>query len=155
MKHIFWAKELTVGISTIDNQHLQLVTYINTLMSVVNDGNLIYRKQRIDTVLHDIGEYAQNHFNFEELLIDGTDYKLLKILKQKHNLQIKKIAQLKNDLNCGKINEVEMQKILHNWILEHISNDKNFSRNLLDNFCQNKEINSGAGHNYFSMDLAN
>jgi len=65
MSHWKWEPSFSVGIDAIDNQHKQIIQYINEL-NVAFSYNKMYI---IEEVLESLTNYTKSHFTFEEKLM--------------------------------------------------------------------------------------
>ena len=68
-----WSEKFNIGIEVIDNQHRQILEYINTLDQIRISG----QRNQISDVLDDLIDYTQSHFSFEENLLKQVNYQYL------------------------------------------------------------------------------
>ena len=63
MLTIKWDQSMTTGIDTVDDQHKQLIAWLNNLLAVMSQGR---GQTEIQRLLDDLGGYAATHFGHEE-----------------------------------------------------------------------------------------
>ena len=61
-----WNERYNIGIDVIDNQHRQILDYINALEHIRISG----QRDKIKEALDDLIDYTQSHFSFEENLLE-------------------------------------------------------------------------------------
>lgn len=118
MPKIQWNKELSVGVTEIDDQHKELIRIANALINAVSLG----RDERVlGNVIRRLREYTVFHFSSEEELMERMHYpargehasehaRLKKNVKDYQRLIYKK-----EDLTPG-----EMLGFIKEWLLGHI-----------------------------------
>lgn len=60
---IKWEQSMTTGIDSVDDQHKQLIAWLNDLLAVMSQGR---GRAEIQRLLDDLGGYAATHFGHEE-----------------------------------------------------------------------------------------
>ncbi len=63
MPSIQWDLTMSTGVDAIDNQHKQLITWLNDLLAAMSQGR---GRSEIQAVLAKLGGYAVTHFGYEE-----------------------------------------------------------------------------------------
>ena len=63
MATISWDPSMTTGIESVDNQHKQLIAWLNDLLTAMSVG---HGRAEIQGVLDRLGGYAVMHFGHEE-----------------------------------------------------------------------------------------
>jgi hemerythrin len=63
MQTISWDPTMSTGIDTVDNQHKQLITWLNDLLTAMSEGR---GRANVESVLDKLGAYALMHFGHEE-----------------------------------------------------------------------------------------
>ncbi len=81
MAYLDWKDELNTGISVIDGQHKRIVTYINQLHEVSENGE----NTGVTEIITALVDYTISHFAFEESLLEDAGYKILPEHVQKHD----------------------------------------------------------------------
>ena len=79
-KIVYWTADLETGFHDIDEQHKQLVHYINEFYKAYESGD----KQVMNTVLFDLIACSMNHFEYEEGLMAKAGYPLLEPHRRVH-----------------------------------------------------------------------
>ncbi len=118
MSLIVWTDSLSVGISSIDEQHKILIKIINTLHDAMERNETDANMKEIFERLTD---YTVVHFKYEEDLFDQYDYEDSTSHKRKHQALIDTIGTLKQKLDSGdhKIG-IEVLQFLNRWLTDHI-----------------------------------
>ena len=113
-----WNNDLSVNIKEIDSQHKKLVDLINEL----HDEMMAYKgKDVLGKVLSELLSYTKTHFFTEEKIMNSNGYPAYLTHKQEHDKLTKKVAELKNDFDAGKIVlGTEVMKFLKDWLTNHI-----------------------------------
>jgi len=113
-----WSPEYSVGIQTIDDQHLELVNILNRLFVAVSkrEGDKV-----IAEILDALTGYTQTHFALEERLLQQAKYKDFDAHKEEHRKLLEQLDQLcKKHLLEEKPIYFEMLNFLRTWLKEHI-----------------------------------
>jgi len=63
MAMIRWDQSMTTGVDTIDDQHKQLITWLNDPLAAMSQGK---GRAEVQRLLDDLGTYASTHFGHEE-----------------------------------------------------------------------------------------
>lgn len=63
MPTISWDPSMTTGVDSLDNQHKQLIAWLNDLLSAMSVGR---GRAEVDGLLNKLGGYAVMHFTHEE-----------------------------------------------------------------------------------------
>ena len=63
MQSISWDPSMSTGIDSIDNQHKQLITWLNDLLAAMSEGR---GRAGVESLLDKLGGYAAMHFGHEE-----------------------------------------------------------------------------------------
>jgi hemerythrin len=63
MSTISWDPSMTTGVEALDNQHKQLITWLNDLLEAMSMGR---GRAEVDGLLDKLGGYAVMHFGHEE-----------------------------------------------------------------------------------------
>jgi hemerythrin len=119
----------------IDNQHKQLIDYINDLHDAIEmPMSETDRKQRIADVVSDAIDYTESHFGFEETLLEDARYPYLKAHKRVHEVFVRRMLDYKDRLNKGEDIAHELLNTLGRWLLNHIRNEDNdYAKYLAEN----------------------
>jgi hemerythrin-like metal-binding protein len=63
MQTISWDPTMSTGIVALDNQHKQLISWLNDLLLAMSEGR---GRANVESVLDRLGAYAVMHFDHEE-----------------------------------------------------------------------------------------
>lgn len=119
MAYWVWDPVFSVGIAVIDNQHKQLIEYINELNSALRYNDT----QKVETVLSSLIDYTLSHFSFEENLMKQAGYAMFESHKKVHEAFIKRIDFFKERLFNGENITRQLMTELQVWLLNHIQHD--------------------------------
>jgi len=119
MAYLTWTNDLDTGIDVIDEQHRQIVDYINQL----HDAKLARDRKAIAKVIDDTVGYTVSHFGFEEALIEDAGYAFVRPHKRVHELFIRRISEYKQRFERGENIVDELHDLLSRWLFNHIRND--------------------------------
>jgi len=113
-----WENQLSVGNTTIDDQHKKLISLLNDLHAAMQQGK---GKEIISKTLHDLVEYTDYHFGAEEELFHGTAYPGVEAHMVEHQNLIQTVSKLQDDYESGKVMiSSETLVFLKNWVTNHI-----------------------------------
>ena len=113
-----WSPDYSVGIKTIDDQHLVLVNTLNRLSAAVveQEGEKV-----IAGIFDALMSYTRIHFALEERLMHQAKYHDLDAHMEEHRKLIERLAQLyQNHQLEEKPVYQEMLTFLKLWLIEHI-----------------------------------
>ena len=114
-----WNETYNIGIDVIDNQHRQILDYINALEQVKNTG----QRDKIKEVLEDLIDYTQSHFSFEENLLEQVSYQYLPSHRGIHDLFVKRLNDYRLKFEKGEAIENDLYRLLSKWLINHIQHD--------------------------------
>lgn len=114
-----WSEKFNIGIEVIDNQHRQILEYINTLDQIRTSG----QRHQIKEVLDDLIDYTQSHFSFEENLLQQVNYQYLPSHRGIHELFVKRLNDCRQRFIQGESVEQDLHRLLSKWLLNHIQHD--------------------------------
>ncbi|GAA5180594.1 bacteriohemerythrin [Acinetobacter kookii] len=114
-----WNETYNIGIDVIDNQHRQILDYINALEQVKNTG----QRDKIKEVLEDLIDYTQSHFSFEENLLEQVSYQYLPSHRGIHELFVKRLNDYRLKFEKGEAIENDLYRLLSKWLINHIQHD--------------------------------
>lgn len=118
-----WTPELETGLSDIDEQHQQMVSYINELHKVSHSGNPMLIAQ----TLFDLISCAMSHFAYEEELLEAVGYNLLEVRRNSHTNFTNRLLDFQNRLMSGESAADELLDQLDSWVSRHIRiNDQGY-----------------------------
>ncbi len=119
MAYITWSDSFNTTIEEIDNQHRQLVDYINKLDDARQSGD----RKTISQVIDGLTDYTISHFAFEECLMQDAQYAFVKPHQSIHEAFIKRVNSFKDRFAKGEDIAEEFQNLLKVWLIQHIQRD--------------------------------
>ncbi|MDD2989270.1 MAG: bacteriohemerythrin [Zoogloea sp.] len=119
MTYLTWSSDLDTGIVEIDNQHKQIMDFINRL----HDARQNADRANIIAVVDDLVEYTLSHFAFEECLIEDAGYEFVRGHKKVHELFVRRVNGFVERLGKGEDISHELHSLLHRWLFSHIRHD--------------------------------
>lgn len=113
-----WDKNWEIGISSIDQQHRELVDIINKLGEAMKERKAA---EVVSTVVAELTAYTRKHFTFEESLMHKYKYPDLDAHKPYHTKFIAKLVEFQEKIDSGNIAiGVQMYNFLGDWLRNHI-----------------------------------
>lgn len=119
MEPVEWQDSYSTGIEEVDNQHKQLVDYLNQLGQAITLKN----DSEVKTVVQGLGDYTMSHFAFEEALMVEANYTYAGPHKHIHESLIKKVVGFGEKLEEGEDIVDEFYSFLRRWLVNHIQRD--------------------------------
>lgn len=125
---IEWNEKYSVGIAEIDEQHKQLIGYVNNLYDYMKQGK---SKEILEPLFKDLYKYTQTHFLFEEKLMLQNNYPDYHTHKSEHSKFIQKLDDLKEKFNKNSFSAgIETMTMLKGWLNEHIYHQNSHDKQL-------------------------
>jgi len=113
-----WTDKLSLGIDKIDDQHKELVGFVNQLHRAMKRQ---VGAREAEAVLAKLAEYTVYHFGFEEKLFDKYGYPQTEDHKKAHRGLIAAVTDFQQELQAGKAGlSMELMDFLNQWLREHI-----------------------------------
>ena len=119
MAHMEWSAELESGIPVIDNQHRQIVDFINKLDEATQNHDASVIGHVVEGVLN----YTVTHFELEEELMQQAGFPGLKAHQQAHEFFMRKVAVLRGRFVAGEDVASLLQSMLKGWLVSHIKGE--------------------------------
>lgn len=131
--NLIWDDSLSVGIDNIDNQHKKLLSYIENLLTSIEDSK---SNDEIIRTLDFLEEYVTKHFTEEEEIQAKTNYPLLDIQQMQHEHfknDIKEFRRIFESHGLSTVLALNIHKSLVDWFKNHIMNlDKDLGDFLIE-----------------------
>lgn len=118
-QQIVWTDKYDTGIEEVDNQHRQIVDYLNRLGEAKNSRNIKVVKDVIDGMV----DYTLSHFAFEEALMQEAQYPFARAHKSVHETFIKRVEKFQERFKAGEDVAQEFYDVLKRWLVNHIQRD--------------------------------
>lgn len=115
-------QEYYIGIEEIDDQHKELFRIANDAYEILRDNFIIDKFDHIVTIIHELRDYAKQHFADEEAYMEKIQYKRILSQKVEHAEFIEKIESLDFEQMDRKQTEtlLEILEFLNDWLVHHI-----------------------------------
>lgn len=118
MEFISWNEGLSVGVKKFDEEHQELVGYVNRLNDALKLGGA--QKAMID-ILRGLVRYTDIHFKHEEYYMQLHDYPAFIIHKKEHDELRDQVQDFIDRLNTGTaVFSLELMSFLKDWLTNHI-----------------------------------
>lgn len=118
-----WDKKFEFGLSVIDAQHKHLVYLCNKLRSQVMTSHEDRDWQvALSSVIREAVHYIQNHFAFEEKLMQAVGFPEYAQHRRRHLEFVDNVrATLASFENTTRQTAIDFSTFLYNWFLQHIA----------------------------------
>ncbi|MFH1157203.1 MAG: hemerythrin family protein [Pseudomonadota bacterium] len=120
---IEWRNEMSVGNTTVDNDHRYLIGLINSfersMDTFENTANLL-------VALRQLEEYARQHFDREEKFQESIKYPGLAKHRESHGMLVSQLKDLtaavtsRDSLEKGGMNKQQFIEFLRHWLIDHV-----------------------------------
>jgi hemerythrin-like metal-binding protein len=126
-----WNDNLSVGIDSIDRQHMKLVEMINEFYERIKDKS---STDLIANLIKNMREYALHHFATEEKLFMQFNYPEADGHVNEHKKFVDKVMDLEERYKSGSvILSFEITNFLKDWLVNHIQGtDKEYANYFID-----------------------
>ena len=113
-----WKDEYSVGIEKLDEQHKQLVSYLNDLYGAMKAGR---GTEVLDEVLTGMVAYTKTHFSTEESLMKLYKFPGYDLHKEKHESMTRAVLKLYDKFKTENTSNIlEIANYLKAWLANHI-----------------------------------
>ena len=110
MHTITWSQAYSVGYEPIDKQHVVIVDLYNELCDGLGGAKMEVAERKL-------GVYIENHFRFEEVLMERTNYSKRIAHLADHSRLIDMYQVIKSrDENKSTV----MKIVVYKWFIEHV-----------------------------------
>ena len=132
MPKLVWSDELSVNISSFDNEHKRLLEMLNKLNDAMSQG---HGQKVIAGILSELANYTKTHFKHEEDAMLKCNYPGLAEQRSQHTDFINKLQDMQNQYNSGNMTlSIQVFNFLVSWVQNHIKKtDKNYSEFFIKN----------------------
>lgn len=118
MDYISWSENLSVGVSQFDEEHQQLVSFVNDLNNALKIGAA---SKTMESILVHLVKYTVIHFNNEEHLMKLHNYPDFDNHKKAHDELTFQVNDFYSRLQSGKASfSLELLTFLKDWLTKHI-----------------------------------
>lgn len=118
MEVLVWSDKISVGVESFDEEHKQLINFINRL----NNALQIKSAQKtMEEILVGLVNYTKIHFKHEEDAMLKYGYPEYEKHKKEHDNLTSKVTEFHERLRSGKSSfSLELMDFLSNWLINHI-----------------------------------
>ncbi len=120
---VAWVSEFDTGIAEIDEQHENILHYINQLAACKN-------KAAVGRVLEDLIEYTTLHFKFERSVLERTGLEFAALYKFDHEKFIEHLTCFVPRHAQGEDIVDDLYMMLSTWLITHLKRDHAAYRSL-------------------------
>ncbi len=119
MALIIWNTDYSVGVDSLDSDHIVIASLINHIHDAKQVG---VDEAAIERIIRVLLEQAHGHFRREEALLEKKSYPDLEEHKKHHRLVAEQLAELRDDYQSERNPETidEIMELLSFWLDEHI-----------------------------------
>lgn len=115
---IEWGPEISLGLKTIDSEHIILINLINDLYDGFQNGR---SKDIMSKVLAELINYTQTHFGHEEKIFLETNYPDRENHIKEHRALVKRVLEIQEKFDSGsEVLTQDVMQFLKNWLVKHI-----------------------------------
>lgn len=127
MDFISWDESMSVGVATLDKDHMRLLELFNDVLS---SGIANRNKEDLSKLLQELESYTEHHFSREERKMEQCGFPDLAAHKEAHRYFIDEIARQRAEFeeSDAVMLRIDLILLLKEWLLEHIQGtDKKYS----------------------------
>jgi hemerythrin len=115
-----WSHYLAVGVSSIDDQNIELYNKFNALLTALDSGNV---QQELKNVIKFLSDYVVTHLAMEDKVIDRYACPEAFVHKAEHSRFVADIAVFSQRLasaGADKTLAIDVLKRLSDWLQNHV-----------------------------------
>ncbi len=121
--YITWKSAYSVGDTSLDAQHKQIIGIVNDLYTAMQEGN---DYEAVRPLLDRLLQYTNTHFKYEEQMMQRHEYPDLSQHKALHDHMRQRTADLRR--HAGLVTGQDLLVFLKDWWVNHIQDqDKQYS----------------------------
>lgn len=119
MSFIVWNDRLSVGVTTLDKQHQELIAILNELYCALQNGAA---HQTLSRTLERFTEYTQFHFSHEESLFIQSAYPDAERHRMEHVNAVEWVEEIRRKYDEGVSAGLSLEVVdfLKDWLFDHI-----------------------------------
>jgi len=141
MAFLEWINEYSVSIDSIDEQHRHLLEIINKFEDAMMRGK---GSRVMNEILNDLIGYTQEHFAYEEKLLEDANYPDLQLHQSQHRQLLQKVERFQYEfIEEHRRVTLEVRQFLKYWLTSHIlGDDARYSDCVLKSMGRSADIES-------------
>lgn len=116
IRQVVWSEKFVLGVDAIDNEHQKIVTMINSLIALVNEGD----QEKFIPTLDGLLSFAVEHFDNEEQYMASIHYPELNSHRRIHENLKNQLAQYRKQAGTKDFDQVKFIRFVQSWLLSHI-----------------------------------
>jgi len=121
MSKLVWSEDFSVHIHRFDDQHKQLIEYINDLYDAMSDKR---ERDVVARILDELVDYTMTHFIDEEVALLRNDYPEYDRHKEEHDRFVAQVRDMHVRFHAAKsfsrVLCTEIVAVLTDWLKNHI-----------------------------------
>lgn len=118
MDFINWNENLSVGVRIFDEEHKQLISYVNDLNHALVAGSA---QRTMGDILKNLISYTKIHFRHEEEYFLLHEYPNYDAHKAEHEALTRQVSEYYDRFMAGKSSfSIELLNFLRDWLVNHI-----------------------------------
>jgi len=118
MAYLEWNQSMSVGISSIDDQHREWISLVNYLTDSITDGRA---NEGLKVALQETMSYTLEHFLAEERLMKIINYPQLDVHAQEHTMFAQRMrGYIEAYVKGTPVLAIDVVQFMRNWILNHL-----------------------------------
>ncbi len=118
---LLWSATLASGSGEIDDQHKELFTRVNALLTALQKGTAA--REEVSRIVQFLTDYVVFHFGTEEKYMDTFFYSSTQQHKAQHHQFVKAFVKLKERMLMEGINPQlteDTRQLVVDWLVNHI-----------------------------------
>lgn len=121
MSLLTWNSTYSVGVKSLDGQHINLFNMINDLHAAMMSGQA---KSVTGGLLTKLVKYTREHFAFEEKMLASTSYPGVTAHRQHHAGLTKQVEEFMARFERGDSTiNISLLTFLRDWLTKHIQHE--------------------------------
>lgn len=119
MPRVTWGDQYSVGVPSIDEQHLKMVSLLNQIHDGMMSGK---EKAVLGRILQALIEYTRMHFAYEEELLTRSGYPDSAAHQKEHADLLQQIRTIRQqcEVDGSNVVTIPVMSFLENWTMNHI-----------------------------------
>jgi hemerythrin len=153
MALIVWNDALSVGVDSLDADHIIVASLINHIDDAKQSAS---DERTVGRVLRVLVDHAFTHFTREESLLETHGYPLLEPHRREHRLIEEQLQELCEAYERTADPELsrEIMELLHFWLVEHIMKvDMHYKTFLADKLVEDPQLRPFPSRRQTASDL--
>ncbi|MBX3721091.1 MAG: hemerythrin family protein [Turneriella sp.] len=114
MRKLEWNVQYSVGVPKIDQQHAYLFELAQMLVKHIDEKDIL------DKTITELYRYVEQHFAYEESVMEKARYGDLENHRKAHTLMRTRLDLLAGQLRQGILHRGELVAFMENWLTIHI-----------------------------------